>query len=76
MKLDSRVLLQEIPDRLGFVSREVVEDDVNLLLARTPRYDFFEKGDEFAAGVTSGRFAMDATGCCLQRRIQRKVPCR
>ena len=52
------------------MSREVVEDDVNLLLARAQGYDFFEKGEELAAGVTGGGFAVYATGGGIQRRIQ------
>jgi hypothetical protein len=68
--LDSRVLLKELADRLGFVSREVVEDDVNVLLAWAQGYDFFERGDELATGMAGGRFAVHATGCGIQRRIQ------
>ena len=31
MKADARMVLEELVDRLRFVGREIVEDDVNLL---------------------------------------------
>src|SRR5260370_9089596 len=50
------MLLEELADRLGFVGREIVEDDVNLLPRRAQGYDLLQKGDELTAGVAGGRF--------------------
>jgi hypothetical protein len=52
------------------VSGEVVQDDVNLLPGRAPRDELFEKGNELAAGVACGGFAVYTTGGGIQRRIQ------
>jgi hypothetical protein len=41
MKLHARMLLEEVSNELCFVGREVVEDDMNLLLGRAQRYDLF-----------------------------------
>jgi hypothetical protein len=50
------------------VGAEVVEDDVNLLAARAPGNDFFEKGDEIQAGVAGCCFAVYAAGGRFQPR--------
>src|ERR1039458_9283768 len=39
VKPDSRMLLEELADRLSFVRGEIVEDDVNLLPRRAQGYD-------------------------------------
>ncbi len=76
VKPDSRMLLEEVADRLSFVRGEVVEDDVNLLPRRTQGYNLLQKGDELAAGVAGGGFAVDAAGGGIERCIQgeRTVP--
>src|SRR6202023_3464625 len=53
VKLDSRVLLEELADRLSFVRGEMVEDDVNLLLRRTQGYDLLQERDELTAGMAA-----------------------
>src|ERR1035437_3515223 len=76
VKPDSRMLLEELADRLSFVGGEIVEDDVNLLPRRAQGYDLLQKGHELVAGVASGSFAVNATGGGIERRIQgeRSVP--
>ena len=69
VKPDSRMLLEELADRLSFVRGEIVEDDVNLLPRRAQGYDLLQKGDELAAGMAGSGFAVDATGGGIQRCI-------
>ena len=69
VKPDSRMLLEELADRLSFVRGEIVEDDVNLLPRRAQGDHFLEKGDELAAGMAGSGFAVDATGGGIKRRI-------
>src|SRR5260370_7136542 len=57
VKPDSRMLLEEIADRLSFVCGELVEDDVNLLPRRAQGYDLLQKGDALTAGVPAHPFA-------------------
>src|SRR5260370_36835613 len=54
VKPDSRMLLEEIADRLSFVCGELVEDDVNLLPRRAQGYELLKKGDELTAGCAGG----------------------
>ena len=56
VKLHARMPLEEIGNRLGFVRREVVEDDVNLLPGPAQRHHFFQKSHEVAAGVAGRGF--------------------
>ena len=65
MKLDSGMLVQEVPDRLSFVRGEIVENDVNLLPRWAQGYDLLQKGDELTAGMAGSRFAVDATVAVL-----------
>jgi len=69
VKLDSRMLLEELADRLSFVRGEIVENDVNLLPRRAQGYDLLQKGYELAAGMASRGFAVDATGGGIKRCI-------
>jgi hypothetical protein len=59
---------QELVNQMSFMGREVIENNVNLLLGRALRGDFFEKGNEILAGVASCGFAVNtARGCFLAR---------
>ncbi len=69
VKPDSRMLLEELADRLSFVRGEIVEDDVNLLPRRAQGYDLLQKGDELTAGMAGSGFAVDATGGGIERCI-------
>ena len=51
MKADSRVLLQKLADRVCLVSREVIEDDVNLQARGAGRNDLTEEADECTASL-------------------------
>src|SRR5260370_22419572 len=69
VKPDSRMLLEEIADRLSFVCGEIVEDDVNLLPRRAQGYDLLQKGDELTAGVAgAGVVVVTPPGGVLPRR--------
>lgn len=70
VKVNSRILLQELANQGGFVSRQIVQDDMNLLIAGAEGDDFLEEGDELAAGMTSSGFAMDPTCGGIQGGIQ------
>jgi hypothetical protein len=67
---DARVLLEEYVNQGCLMGRQVIEDDVNLLMRRAQRDDFFKKGDEVAAGMACGGFAVNTAGCGVQRGIQ------
>src|SRR5208337_3961299 len=72
VKVDARMLLQEVAHRLGFVGGEIVEDDVNLLPGQAQSHDLLQEGDELAAGMPGGGFAVDAAGGGVQRGVQGK----
>ena len=69
VKPDSRMLLEELADRLSFVRGEIVEDDVNLLPRRAQGYDLLQKRDELTAGMAGSGFAVDATSGGMERCI-------
>src|ERR1019366_5684505 len=69
VKPDSRMLLEELADRLSFVRGEIVEDDVNLLPRRAQGYNLLQKRDELTAGMAGSGFAVDATGGGMERCI-------
>jgi hypothetical protein len=73
VKPNSRMVLDELADRLSFVGGEVVEDDVNLLPRRAQGYNLLQKGDELATGVAGGGFAVDAAGGGIERCILRRA---
>ena len=53
------------------MSRQVVQDDVNLLVGGTQRDHFLEQGDEVAAGVARCGLAMNlAKWPCLERHTE------
>src|ERR1039457_6898735 len=76
VKPDSRMLLEELADRLSFMRGEIVEDDVNLLPRRAQGYNLLQKGDELTAGMAGSGLSVNATGGGIQCRIQgeRAVP--
>ena len=71
VEVNPAVVLKELADQLGLVGREVVEDDVNLLLGRALSDDFFEEGNEVLAGVAGRGLAMHASGGGFQSCVQR-----
>ena len=44
MEVYRRILVQELAHQGGFVGRQIVQDDVNLLVLGAQRDDFLEKG--------------------------------
>ena len=76
VKAYARIVLQKLPHVRGLVSREIVEDDMDLLSRRAQRNDLLEKGYEVLTGVARGGFSMNTAGGGIQRRIQgeRSVP--
>ena len=70
MEVNPRILLQELADCGGFVSREIVQDDMNLLVPGAEGEDFLKEGDELAAGVASGGFAMNSSCGRVQSGIE------
>jgi hypothetical protein len=64
------MVLEELADRLRFVGREIVEDDVNLLPRRAQGDDLLQEGNELPTGVTGSGFAVDTTSGGIERRIQ------
>src|SRR6266849_851206 len=72
VKPDSRMLLEELADRLSFVRGEIVEDDVNLLPRRAQGYDLLQEGNELTAGMASRGFAVAPAGGGVEGGIQRE----
>ena len=70
VEVDPRILLQELADGDGFVSGEIVQDDVNLLVSGPKGDDFLEESNELAAGVASGGFAMNPSCGRVQGGIE------
>src|ERR1700740_3246272 len=70
MELNPRVVLQELAHQGGFVSRQIVQDDVNLLVPGAQRKDFLEQGDKLASGVAGGGFAVNPRRARVQGCIQ------
>ena len=70
MELGPRIVFQKLADRGGLMSREIVQDDVNLLLPGAEERTSLRKRDELAAGVVSGGFAMNTSGGRVQGGIK------
>ena len=76
MEPDARVLFEEYVNQGCLMGRQVIEDEVNLLMRRAQSDDFFKKGDEVAAGMACGGFAVNTPGCGVQRGTRESVPWR
>jgi hypothetical protein len=59
VKLHARMPFEKVANQLGFVGREVVEDDVNLLPGRAQGDHFLEEGHEVTAGVAGRSFPQE-----------------
>ena len=70
MEVNAGILFEELTHQGGFVSREIVQDDVDLLVPGAQGDDFPEESNELAAGVASGGFAMNPSAGRVQSRIQ------
>jgi hypothetical protein len=63
------MLFEEVSNELGFVGREVVEDDMNVLPGRAQRHHLFEEGNKVTAGVAGGGSSVYVAGLGVQRGI-------
>src|ERR1700739_1361601 len=70
MELNPGILFQKLTYQRGFVSREIVQDDVDLLVPGALRDNFFEESNELAAGMARGGFAVNPPAGRVQSRIQ------
>ena len=72
MKMNPPILFQKFAHQLGFMSREIIQDDVNLPAPGAQRDDFLEEGEEVAAGMASAGFAVNPAGGGVQGCVQRE----
>jgi len=72
VEFDVGVGAQEVFDGFGFMSREVVSDDMDGDLGRLSSDQLAEKLDKFSAGVAVSCFAEDFARGGVQGRIERK----
>jgi hypothetical protein len=70
MRANSWSYDQWISSPNGFVSRKIVEDDVDLLMRRTQSDNFLQESNEVPAGMPCGGIAMYAAGSSVQGRIE------
>jgi hypothetical protein len=68
--------VQELLDEFGFMSREVISNDLNLAAARLTGHQISEKGNELLTGMARRRAANDCSGPGVQRGVQGEVPWR
>jgi hypothetical protein len=61
VEVNPRILPQELAHQSGFVSREILKNDVNLFVPGAQRDDFLEDSDKVTTGMTSGTLAVDPT---------------
>jgi hypothetical protein len=66
VEMNARILFQELTHQGGFVSREIVQDDVDLLVPGAQGDHFPEESNELAAGVASGGFAVNPSAGRVQ----------
>jgi hypothetical protein len=52
------MIREEILDQLSFVRREVIQNNMNLLLGGAATDHFTQERDELCAGVPGGRFSV------------------
>ena len=65
-----RMLLQELPYQRDLVSREVVEDDMELLPEQAQRDDFLQESNDIPARVAGCGCSVNPAGCRFQRAIE------
>src|SRR5258706_7980703 len=64
--------VQKLLDKFGFMSREVISNDMNLPPSRLTGHDVSEKGDELQTGMARRRATNDFSCFGIQRRVQRE----
>jgi len=70
VKMDPGVGRQKVANRLCFVSREIVENDVDVLLRTAFGDDLPENADELLTGVSGGGFAEYFAGLGIKSRYR------
>lgn len=74
MEGNPRMVGQKLTHQIGLMGRQIVQDDVNLLVPGAQRDDFLEEGDEVAAGVASRGLTVNPARGSVQGRVQRQRP--
>ena len=74
MKLDIGMGLKEFSDRLGFVRRKVIGNDMDFFVSRLRGHNIGQKGYKLCAGMAFGRFAEDFPAGDMEGRVERKSP--
>jgi hypothetical protein len=72
VQMHPRMSGQEGADPLGFVRREVVDNEVDVTFWRGVRYEIFEEGDKLGAGMPAGSLAMYLARGGFQGGVERK----
>src|SRR5690348_12723633 len=72
MQMNARVCLQELFDARSFVSREIVQNDVDLPLRRLLGNQIGEEGNKFFTGVSRGGLPENLPACRIQCGIKRQ----
>ena len=72
MQMNCRMFFKEVPDRLTFVSRQVVRDDMDFFAAGLIGDDIGEESDEFSGGVSGSSLTEYLTSFGVESRIQRE----
>ena len=72
MDADLGMTGQEILDELGFMSREIVGNDVDLASEGLRGHHLGKKVDELGAGMALSRLAKDFSASGIKGRVQRK----
>ena len=70
MKLHMGVPLQELFDLVGFVRRQIVQDDVNLLARVAAGDHLLEKTHELRTGMPLSSLALHLSGLDVERRVK------
>jgi hypothetical protein len=73
---DTRILLQELANQRRLMSRQVVEDDVNLLTRRAQGDYVLKEGDEVATGVRAAVLPWTRPVAVSSAAYRESVPCR
>ena len=72
MNADLRMMGQEIVDEFGFVSREIVSDDMDLASEGLGGHDLGKKVDELGAGMALSSLAKDFSASGIKGRVKGK----
>ena len=74
VKLDVGMGLEEFPDRLSFVCRKVIGNEMDFLVRRLRGHHIGQKSHELCAGMAFSRFAEDLPAGDMEGSVERKSP--